>query len=93
MSSPCWVDKAGPVLAYRTMHLNDVVSASSPMISLDIKYSTHLVGRTHTIVRLQTRIWNGDFGGFVYVFVDKSPKVYTQLAREGVVLTQDSDNI
>ena len=43
MSSPCWVDKAGPVLAYRTMHLNDVVSASSPMISLDIKYSTHLV--------------------------------------------------
>ena len=38
MSSPCWVDKAGPVLAYRTMHLNDVVSASSPMISLDIKY-------------------------------------------------------
>ena len=25
--------------------------------------------------------------------VDKSPKVYTQLAREGVVLTQDSDNI
>ena len=38
MSSPCWVDKAGPVLAYRTVHLNDVVSASSPMISLDIKY-------------------------------------------------------
>ena len=27
------------------------------------------------------------------VSVDKSPKVYTQLAREGVVLTQDSDNI
>ena len=27
------------------------------------------------------------------VYVDKSPKVYTQLAREGVVLTQDSDNI
>ena len=25
--------------------------------------------------------------------VDKSPKVYTQLAREGVVLTQDSDNL
>ena len=43
MSSPCWVDKAGPVLAFRTMHLNDVVSASSPMIPLDIKYSTHLV--------------------------------------------------
>ena len=43
MSSPCWVDKVGPVLAYRTMHLNDVVSASSPMTSLDIKYSTHLV--------------------------------------------------
>ena len=43
MSSPCWVDKAGPVLAYRAMHLNDVVSASSPMIPLDIKYSTHLV--------------------------------------------------
>ena len=36
MSSPCWVDRAGPVLAYRTMHLNDVVSPSSPMISLDI---------------------------------------------------------
>ena len=28
-----------------------------------------------------------------YDIVDKSPKVYTQLAREGVVLTQDSDNI
>ena len=25
--------------------------------------------------------------------VDKSPKVYAQLAREGVVLTLDSDNI
>ena len=25
--------------------------------------------------------------------VDKSPKVYTQLARESVVLTQDSGNI
>ena len=25
--------------------------------------------------------------------VDQSPKVYTQLARQGVVLTQDSDNI
>ena len=44
MSSPCWVDRAGPVLAYRTMHLNDVVSASSPMIYLDMKwlYSTQL---------------------------------------------------
>ena len=31
--------------------------------------------------------------GFKSVVVDKSPKVYTQLAREGVVLTQDSDNI
>ena len=37
MSSPCCVDKAGPVLAYRIMYLNDVVPASSPMISLDIK--------------------------------------------------------
>ena len=43
MSSPCCVDKAGLVLAYRIMYLNDVVPASSPMISLDIKYSTHLV--------------------------------------------------
>ena len=34
MSSPCWVDRAGHVLAYRTMHLNDVALASSPMISL-----------------------------------------------------------
>ena len=34
MSGPCWVDRAGPVLAYRTMHLNDVVPASSPTISL-----------------------------------------------------------
>ena len=34
MSSPCWVDGAGPVLEYRTMHLNDVAPASSPMISL-----------------------------------------------------------
>ena len=33
MSSPCWVDRAGPVLAYRTMHLSDVAPAS-PMISL-----------------------------------------------------------
>ena len=33
MSSPCCVDKAGPVLAYRIMYLNDVVPASSPMIS------------------------------------------------------------
>ena len=24
MSSPCWVDRAGPVLAYRTMHSHDV---------------------------------------------------------------------
>ena len=31
--------------------------------------------------------------GDIYVPVDKSPKVYTRLAREGVVLTQDSDNI
>ena len=28
-----------------------------------------------------------------YEHADKPPKVYTQLAREGVVLTQDSDNI
>ena len=34
MSSPCWVDRAGNVLAYRTMHSNDVAFASSPMISL-----------------------------------------------------------
>ena len=34
MSSPCWVDRAGPVLAYRTTHLNDFASASSPTISL-----------------------------------------------------------
>ena len=34
MSSPCWVDRAGHVLAYRTMHSNDVALASSPMISL-----------------------------------------------------------
>ena len=36
MSSPCCVAKAGPVLAYRIMYLNDVVPASSPMIYLDI---------------------------------------------------------
>ena len=34
MFSPCWVDRAGHVLAYRTMHSNDVALASSPMISL-----------------------------------------------------------
>ena len=34
VSSPCWVDRAGHVLAYRTMHSNDVAFASSPMISL-----------------------------------------------------------
>ena len=33
MSSPRWVDRAGPVLAYRTMHSNDVAPAS-PMVSL-----------------------------------------------------------
>ena len=35
--------------------------------------------------------WNIALG--LLASVDKSPKVYTQLAREGVVLTQDSDNI
>ena len=34
MSSPCWVDRAGHVLAYLAMHSNDVAPASSPMISL-----------------------------------------------------------
>ena len=34
MSSPCWVDRAGHVLAYRTIHSNDVAPASSPMTSL-----------------------------------------------------------
>ena len=34
MSSPCSVDRAGPVLGYRTMHLNDVVAASSPVIHI-----------------------------------------------------------
>ena len=33
MPSPCRVDRAGPVRAYRTMHLNGVAPASS-MISL-----------------------------------------------------------
>ena len=32
MSSPCWADRAGPVLAYRTTNLNDVAPASSLMI-------------------------------------------------------------
>ena len=36
MSSPCWVDRAGPVLAYRTMHLNGVAPAYSPISLLDI---------------------------------------------------------
>ena len=35
MSSPCLVDKAGPVLAYCTMHFNDVAPAS-PMTSLHV---------------------------------------------------------
>ena len=34
MSSPCWVDRAGHVLAHRTMHSNDVALAFSRMISL-----------------------------------------------------------
>ena len=34
MSSPCRVDRAGPVLAYRTVHLDDVAPASTPTISL-----------------------------------------------------------
>ena len=29
MSSPCWVDRAGHVLAYGTMHSNDVALSSS----------------------------------------------------------------
>ena len=37
MSSPCWVDRANPVLAFGTMNLNDVVPASSPMIYLEMK--------------------------------------------------------
>ena len=36
MSSPYWVDRAGPVLVYRTMHLNDVAPASSMISLLDI---------------------------------------------------------
>ena len=40
MSSPCWVDRVGPVFAYRTMHLNDVVPASSPMISVSYTHLT-----------------------------------------------------
>ena len=36
MSSLSWVDRAAPVLAYRTMNLNDVAPVSSPMISVDI---------------------------------------------------------
>ena len=46
MSSPCWVDRAGHVLAYRTMHSNDGSLASSPMTSLlDVirQYCTHVV--------------------------------------------------
>ena len=46
MSSPCRVDRAGPFLAYRTIHLNDVAPASFRMTSLlDIIwwYSTHLI--------------------------------------------------
>ena len=31
MSSPCGVDRAGHVLAYRTMHSNDVTPSSSPI--------------------------------------------------------------
>ena len=34
MSSPCRVDRAGPFLAYRTIHLNDVAPASFRMTSL-----------------------------------------------------------
>ena len=34
MSSPCWGDWAGHILAYRTMHWNDIELSSSPMISL-----------------------------------------------------------
>ena len=34
MSSPCWVDRAGRVLAYYTIYSNDAAPASSPMISL-----------------------------------------------------------
>ena len=46
MSSPCWVDKAGPVLAYRTMHLfilllyirYNVCLSQSSIISLHHRY-------------------------------------------------------
>ena len=47
VSIPCWVDRAGPVLVYRTMHLNDVAPASCPMISLlDIILRSMIVLRT-----------------------------------------------
>ena len=36
MSSPCWVGRAGHVLAYHTMHSNDVALAPSPISLLDI---------------------------------------------------------
>ena len=35
VSSPCWVNRAGPVLAYRTMQLNDVAPASRMIPLLD----------------------------------------------------------
>ena len=40
MSSPCWVDGAGPVLAYRTMHLNDVAPASTIFLLKKKRYSS-----------------------------------------------------
>ena len=35
MSSPSWVDRAGHVLAFRTMHSNDVAPASLMISFLD----------------------------------------------------------
>ena len=48
MSSSCWVDRAGPVLAQSTMHSNDVASASSPVISLFDILQSNMVVTPHT---------------------------------------------
>ena len=60
-----------------------------------VLYLVHLIDEQNDIKYedYANKMGSATIGTAVVDTVDKSPKVYTQLAREGVVLTQDSDNI
>ena len=59
MSSPCWVDRAGPVLAYRTMHFikswkTSAVSTTVWMVETQL---SKLRGTSDTYVRIICFLW------------------------------------